>query len=209
VCTGLRALDPLACILVLCSGQSPSAEVGIGWFDRGASGLLNVESPEESTEDALRDMLSQPLRVKVPRKLRVNAKHRVQLQISSLEQALVAETLNVGLGGLFIRAVPPNIGIGDSVEFVLEFTKSVSGNAQPENSNALVNLINSEDPGAKSAASNERIQGLGTVAWVRSTALDGVPEGIGIQFSDIDPASFKKIQEFVASHRIKAFIPKA
>ena len=209
VCSGVRNLDPLACILVLSSGASPSSEQSIGWLDRGASGLLNIESPEASTADALRDMLSQPMRVKVPRKLRVSAKHRVQLQISSLEQALVAETLNVGLGGLFVRAVPQSIAIGDDVEFVLEFSTTVSGSTQPENTNTLVNLMNADDSDPKTNRSNESITGNGTVVWVRSTAQDGIPEGIGIQFRDIDPAGFKKIQEFVASHRIKAFIPKA
>jgi Tfp pilus assembly protein PilZ len=209
VCSGLRRLDPLACILVLVPAASPTAALGIGWLDRGASGLLSIESPESSTADALRDMLSQPLRVKVPRKLRVNATHHIQLQLASLEQALVAETLNVGLGGIFVRAVPQNIAIGDDVEFVLEFSAQVSGNSGPENNNPLVNLMNAEEGSSSSTQIAESIRGLGQVVWVRSTAQNGVPEGIGLQFKDVDAAGFKKIQEFVASHRIKAFIPKS
>lgn len=209
VCSGLRNLDPLACILVLHDGRSPDAESSIGWLDRGASGLLNLESSPENTEDALRDMLSQPLRVKVPRKLRVGAKHRVELQVASLEQALVAETLNVGLGGLFVRAVPPSIAIGDDVEFVLEFSNQVSGSAAPENTNVLVSRMNDDSAHGSKTAAKESIRGLGSVVWVRSTAQNGIPEGIGLQFKEIDPSGFKKIQEFVASHRIKAFIPKA
>jgi Tfp pilus assembly protein PilZ len=209
VCSGLRSLDPLACILVLVPPTSPSAAVGIGWLDRGASGLFCVDSPASSTADALRDMLSQPLRVKVPRKLRVNATHHIQLQLASLEQAIVAETLNVGLGGIFVRAVPQNIAIGDDVEFVLEFSRQVSGGSGPDNNNPLVNLINADEVPSSSTQTADSIRGLGQVVWVRSTAQNGVPEGIGVQFKDVDPAGFKKIQEFVASHRIKAFIPKS
>jgi|GEM_PF-1157773 len=209
VCSGLRSLDPLACILVLHSGPSPHAEHGIGWLDRGASGLLNLDTSPENTEDALRDMLSQPLRVKVPRKLRVGAKHRVELLMASLEQALVAETLNVGLGGLFVRAVPQNIAIGDDVEFVLEFSQNVSGGNPPENTNVLVSRMNDDNAVSSFTGSQESIRGLGSVVWVRSTAQNGVPEGIGLKFKDIEASGFKKIQEFVASHRIKAFIPKA
>jgi Tfp pilus assembly protein PilZ len=209
VCSGLRNLDPLACILVLVPPTSPTAALGIGWLDRGASGLLNIDSSEASTADALRDMLSQPLRVKVPRKLRVNATHHIQLQLASLEQALVAETLNVGLGGIFVRAVPQNIAIGDDVEFVLEFSRQVSGNSGPDNNNPLVNLMNADETPSSSKQTAESIRGLGQVVWVRSTAQNGVPEGIGLQFKDVDAAGFKKIQEFVASHRIKAFIPKS
>jgi len=208
VCAGIRALDPFACILVLASAESPKAEEGIGWLDRGASGLFNPNAPESTTQDALRDMLSQPLRLKVPRKLRVSAKHRVELHVASFEQALVAETLNVGLGGLFVRAVPQNVAVGDDVEFVLEFSRQVSGNNEPENSDPLVTRMNKDDSMSDRIA-NESIRGNGTVVWVRSIAKDGIPEGIGLQFKDIEEAGFKKIQEFVASHRIKAFIPKA
>ncbi|MEO5667961.1 MAG: PilZ domain-containing protein [Bdellovibrionota bacterium] len=205
VCKGLRAIDPLVCILVVASSSTPTAEIGIGWLDLGASGLLNLDAPEASTEDALRDMLSQPLRVKFPRKLRVNAKHRVKLQLASLEQAIVAETLNVGLGGLFIRVVPPNVAIGDDIEFVLEFTPMVSGKAVADNLNPLVHRMNEDEaPQGKL----ESIRGRGNVVWVRSTAQNDVPEGIGLEFKNVDPAGLKKIQEFVASHRIKAFIPK-
>jgi Tfp pilus assembly protein PilZ len=209
VCDGLRKLDPLACILVISPPESPSAELGISWLDRGASGLLNLDAPSARTEDTLRDMLSLPLRVKVPRKLRVSAKHRVEIRVASFEQALVAETLNVGLGGLFIRTVPQNVAVGDEVEFILEFSRQVSGNSAPENTNTLVNKMNDDDVADPRAPLEESIRGLGTVVWVRSTAQNDTPEGIGLQFRDIDPISFKKIQEFVASHRIKAFIPRS
>jgi hypothetical protein len=207
-CTGLRELDSSTCILVLHEQEVPSSELSITWLDRGASGLFQPNSPPPSTEDALRDMLSLPLKIKVPRKVRLGSKHKVEIQLSSLEQALVAETLNIGLGGLFIRAVPQNIRANDEVDFVLQFSSTTSDSAASANSNPLVDLINQE-ASKKASADVSEIRGSGIVVWVRTTAKNGVPEGIGIQFTDVDDAGFKKLKDFIASHRIKAFIPKA
>jgi len=210
-CAGLRELDPHSCILVLSRAESPSSAMSIQWLDRGASGLLNIKANVESTEDALRDMLSKPLRVKVPRKVRMNARHKVEIQMASLEQALVAETLNIGLGGLFIRSVPQGVSVGDEVEFVLQFSESVSGNHSPENIDPLVAKMNESAPHSAKQGENplNEIRGTGSVVWVRSTQQGDEPEGIGLQFSEVEEQGFKKLQDFIASHRIKAFIPKA
>jgi Tfp pilus assembly protein PilZ len=210
LCQGIRRLDPLTCILVLSGSESPSSEQSIRWLDRGANGLLNLSAPVQSTEDPLRDMLSLPLRVKVPRKVRMNARHKIELHLASLEQALVAETLNIGLGGLFIRSVPQGVSIGDEVEFVLQFSQNVSGQTNPENSNPLVaKMDESEDTPVKSSQSPSQIRGSGSVVWVRSTPQGDEPEGIGLKFEDVEPDGFKKLQDFIARHRISAFIPKA
>jgi hypothetical protein len=211
-CAGLRQLDPFSCILVLTGADSPSSSQSIAWLDRGASGLLNISAPVESTEDPLRDMLSQPLRVKVPRKVRMNARHKVELNVASLEQALVAETLNIGLGGLFIRSVPQGINVGDEVEFVLQFSQNVSGQTAPENDNPLVSKMNESTlhPALQSSAKEpSEIRGTGSVVWVRSTRQGDEPEGIGLKFGEVEATGFKKLQDFIASHRIKAFIPRA
>lgn len=206
---GLRKLDPSCCILIQTPVESPPAEIVIGWLDRGTNGLFNLKAPIESTEDSLRDMLSKPLKVKVPRKVRMNSRHLIELQLASLEQALVSETLNIGLGGLFIRSAPQGVQVGDEVEFVLQFSKSVSDKAAPENSDPLVLKINDESSSNAKEPKNKEIRGTGSVVWVRNSPAPEAPEGVGLQFLEVEPEGFKLLQEFIANHRIKAFIPKA
>ena len=140
----------------------------------------------------------------------MSARHKIEIQLASFEQALVAETLNIGVGGLFIRSVPQGLAVGDEVEFVLQFTPNVSGQASPENNNPLVSRMNDDSsPSANTPSVRSEIRGNGSVVWVRSAPVGNEPEGFGLQFKEVESEGFKKLQEFIASHRIQAFIPKA
>ena len=51
----------------------------------------------------------------------------ISLSIASLEQAIVAETLNISCSGLFVRVAPPGVRVGEHVHFVLTLVSALGG----------------------------------------------------------------------------------
>jgi len=187
---GVRELDRSLCVLML-ADQMTAAGDTMHWLDRGATGLLHRGFESSTLTEALGEILSRRLNSQIQRSARVPAQHEISLRLASLEQALVAETLNVGLGGLFARVVPVNARPGDPIDFRLVLAKEVA------------------DSGWSDDANLGEIRGTGIVAWVRPYANAEGPEGVGIQFVDLEPASREILEKFVSSRRVRAFIPKA
>lgn len=208
LCRGIRALDSQACILTLSSEAVPSGDTAVGWMDRGANGLFNPSQKPEHSFTLLRELLTLPLKNMRPREARVETQHKVELRIASIEQAIASETMNVGTGGLFIRAIPQGAEVGDLIEFTLKFDDSVSVSNNGREDDPRV-LKMEEDSSKQNANKVEDISGEGRIAWIRRSAGDGLPEGIGLQFTLLSAADFKRIQDFVARRRVKAFIPKS
>lgn len=205
---GLRDLDPAVCIVVLWN-NNPSASELMTWLDRGATGLYNPKNKNPESDAALMEALSLRVSDHLAREPRTQSCHKVRIQLASLEQAMAAETLNLGFGGMFLRISPREIKAGDEVEFQLEFggTLGIQGDS-PTDSNPLLKKMD-ESPSGPAQKSGEKIEGSGRVVWVRSTQKDGLPEGIGLQFSKLSPAVQTQIRNFVVNHRLHAFIPKA
>jgi hypothetical protein len=205
---GLRELDPAVCIIVLWTTQ-PSAQEIMTWLDRGATGLYNPKISHPAGDSALLEALALRVSAHLAREPRAHSRHIVKIQIASLEQAMAAETLNLGFGGMFLRISPRDMKVGDEVEFQLEFGGSlgVQGESDTDH-NPLVKKM--DDPGlAAHKGILTSLEGTGRVVWVRSTQKDGLPEGIGLQFSKLSPEVQKQIRNFVVNHRLHAFIPKA
>jgi hypothetical protein len=206
IINGLRALDPGVCVLVLTSQRIPSSAHVMEWLDYGATGLIHEDFEPSEVADSLHEALGRRLSVHLPRKARVPIRHKVQVQIASLEQALVAETLNVGMGGMFIRSVPQNVAVGHEIEFEFQFSRNVGMALSEREDDPVVRKMEADEHASNNLGT---VHGSGTVVWVRSKPAGGLPEGMGVQFKDVDPAGLRLIQNFVATHRIRAFIPKS
>lgn len=205
----VRELDPGVPIFVLTKAMPTGAEV-MAWLDAGASGLIKRDFTGKNLSEPLQEMLLKRFRTNLPRHPRAKARHKIEIRIASLEQAVVSETLNVGTGGLFIRAVPQDVSVGDSVDFEFVLSKEVSGGDITGDSKPDP-LLAKMDEDLKSASSTlgHRIRGTGHIVWVRTLADRTGPEGIGLQFDELEPEAQKWIKAFVSAHRVRAFVPKS
>lgn len=204
--SGIRRLDPHACILML-TDTIPETKDLMGWMDHGATGVLNIDFLAENLSDSIQEMLE--MRLKSHRKNpRAPAQHKIQIHMDSLEQAVVAETVNVGYGGFFVRAVLANASIGDRVEFEFLRAKELGGNNSAEPEDLNVRKVNAEDQGL-SDEGLYWVKGMGRVSWIRSREEEGAPAGMGIEFIELEAKSEAWIHEYVSKRRIHAFIPKS
>ncbi len=203
----LRSLDGSLCLFVLVS-DPPCGADSVNWLDAGASCILSQTlNPNEITE-GLKEILSRRLAAHRPRAARLPVKHKIKIRCASLEQALVAETLNLGTGGMFVRTLPQGVQVGDLVEFNFELSRLVSdAGAESSLSNPLVAKMETTFSGS-GPLELDGLAGQGVIAWVRNRALPGTPEGLGIQFLDLSPKARQMIQEFLHHHGSRSFIPK-
>jgi DNA-binding NarL/FixJ family response regulator len=202
---GVRQLDNAACVLML-ADEMPAAGDTMHWLDRGATGLLQRDFRPDHLTEAFGEILSRRLQVQIQRLPRVTAGHEVKLKLASLEQGVVAETVNVGTGGLFARVVPAGVKVGDRVDFRIELSREVSESKVQEIPSFVGKL--DERPDGPTAEVSE-IRGSGVVVWVRPNAGSEGPEGIGIQFRELEGESRRALESFVSARRVRAFIPKA
>ncbi len=209
LCSGLKSLASNVCILALSPNESaPSGDEALSWLDQGADGLINLNAEFDNTYGLLRELLTIPLKTFHSRHARVAARHQVTVRLSSFTQAMVSETINIGTGGIFIRSVPPNVTVGDTVEFVLRFSDTIADFAGSETRSKLVDKVD-EEVGASIRVASSDLSGVGKVAWVRQSPKGDLPEGIGVEFVQLSEESSDKLKDFVASRRVKAFIPKS
>jgi DNA-binding NarL/FixJ family response regulator len=198
---GIRKLDPSACIVLIVDFH-PNSEQVMDWMDRGASGILDWNFDPKLISESLWDLLATRMSLKrgLPRS---PTRHKIQIKYSTLEQALVAETLNIGFGGFFVNTVIAGAVASDVVDF--EFLKSdmLSDGSSVEVENHLVNKIN--DTIVDEASS---ICGVGKIVWLRARDTPDSPRGMGIQFVEIAENHKKWIEEFVRKRRVYSFIPK-
>lgn len=210
---GLLESDPATCILLLMDHIPASAET-MAWLDRGATGLLHRKFKAVEIAEPLKEALSKRMERQIARHPRTPVRHKIQMRMPSLEQALVAETLNLGTGGMFVRTVPPNIVVGDYIDFEFILTsdaQSESSTSGPGATDTHPLLIKMEEE-TKAIVTGQKgkpIAGTGSVVWIRQRAEKEMPEGIGIQFSELSPEAQRWISAFVATHRIRSFIPQS
>ncbi len=209
LCDGIKHLEPKACILAIGESEPPSGDAAISWLDQGADGIFNIDSDPDSSFSLFRELLSLPLKTFRSRHVRVPARHKITIRLSSFAQALATETMNIGTGGLFIRSIPPNVAIGDQVEFTLLFTKTIGDNSASENTPELVKRMETLEEKSEIQINSSDLSGEGKVVWIRHHAQGDLPEGIGVEFVRLSEDSNKKLGDFIASRRVKAFIPKS
>lgn len=110
---------------------------------------------------------------------RVKAEFEVKLSFSSIDEAILARTLNIGQGGMFICYEQlPEVGV--SIDFEVFFQ---SGKIKS-------------------------FSGAGKVVWIRKEGTKDFPRGFGVKFMELEEEHSKAIDEFVKERKIMAFIPK-
>ncbi len=197
----MHKLDEKLPILNL-GDQIPSGAEAMRWIDIGCSGFLNRNFKQKELSEGLAELLELRM-LQQARYSRVKAQGMVRITIASFNQALAAETLNLGQGGMFIRALSKEASAGSAINFELRLNPTVGETIETNpNSNLFVDRLD-EIPGQK----RQVIRGQGTVAWIRESPNAEGPEGMGIQFTEIDPAGSKLIENFVALKKSKYFIP--
>ncbi|NCN26427.1 hypothetical protein GW915_02535 [bacterium] len=204
--SGVRKLDQNACILMV-KDEMPNGADLMRWLDRGATGVVHLDFDPEKLSDSLSDMLE--LRLKLARRTpRAPASHSMLLRISSIEQAVVSETLNVGHGGFFVGSIIPGAKADDLINF--EFVQGegeLSLGFSAEGKDPLAKKIDDDD--VSNSLSSQTIQGLGRIVWIRKALAGNEPEGMGVEFVELSDPSKKWVEKYVRNRRIHAFIPKA
>ncbi len=199
----LRSSDQAAAIIALCSNPESSQEI-MRWMDFGATGVMNQNKNAFLVNDALREALTHRLVAHKTRSVRVEARQQVKLKINSMEQALVTETMNIGLGGMFLRFVPANTKIGDNIAFEIVFTDVLSDLQATDVSDPMVQKLNAE---IQTHSDGFSISGIGRVAWIRTSPQGNIPEGMGIQFGDLHKSALDFVQKFVGARKRHSYIP--
>jgi hypothetical protein len=207
----LRTLDPSVGIVVLTEGPATGRDT-MNWLDMGASALISFDTASRHLNEALRELFASRILNHTVRTPRIPAKHKIVLQMASLEQAIVAETLNLGMGGMFIRTLPQDSNIGDLVEFEFVFSQQIAGTSDQstwESNPALQKMEAETGTTSKQGGSLSQFSGKGSIVWIRSTAQASEPEGIGIQFLELESKTREFLLQFIKSHGFKSFIPRA
>ena len=200
-----RGLDARLPILKV-SEAIPGGELALQEISRGLSAFVREGFDIKDLDVTLTELLTNRFEEHAPRLPRFQVQHKVKLRIASLEQAIVAETLNVGRGGLFVRTLPQDIKVGDLVNFDLNIHQEVAlGLSSEDDPITQLSRANSANaPGTET----DSIRGQGVVVWVRPQQ-DPLKyhEGFGLHFTDLDPATSLRIENFVSAHGLKAYIP--
>ena len=124
--------------------------------------------------------------------------------MTSIEQAIVSETINVGVGGIFVRQVPQNTTVGDLVDFEFVLSPKASGIDKTNTSNPI-DKIEPQRSNVKDC-----IAGTGKIVWIRQHDEGrDLPEGIGIEFIKLASPMAKLLEHYLKTHSVLSFIPKS
>lgn len=194
---GLRRSDPELC-LILMSAKGLQREEVMGWLDEGLNGVLRIPFDPLLVADPLVEILRKKLgyRRAAPR---VDTVKNVSLEIASLEQAIVAETLNISCSGLFVRVTSRDVRVGEQVQFCLSLVSTVG--VSSEQTPNPIDLLEAQ------RAQRPEIRGHAEVVWVRSRPQGPLPEGIGLRFLDFSDTGMDLLRSYIAKRRLSAMIP--
>ena len=194
---GLRQSDPELCLLLL-SGKEIQREDAMALLDMGTNGIVRIPFDPLLVSDPLVEILKKKLGYhrSAPR---VELLQKIELSIASLEQAIVAETLNVSCSGLFVRVAPRDVRVGEHVEFCLSLVPALAG-GDSSGSNPIDRVV-------AAGAANREIRGRAEVVWVRSRPKDNLPEGIGLRFMDLNESGMVNLRAYIAKRRLTSMIP--
>lgn len=194
--SGLRNSDPEVCLLLL-SGKELQREEIMGWLDMGLNGVIRIPFDPLLVSDPLVEILKKKLSFHraAPRLTKV---HKVELSIASLEQAIASEIVNLSCSGIFVRAVPQGVRVGEQVEFSLQLVSTLSGSA---------GILNPIDHIEKGRSGEKEIHGRAEVVWVRPRPMGSLPEGMGLRFLDLNESGMDAIRNYIAKRRLSSMIP--
>lgn len=198
IASNLKSLDPqIFTLFVLHTELSPA--LTMNGVQRGVDAFVswncNFAVAKEMILEALTTKLDH-----FRKQLRAPVRHKIRISIASIAQAVVAETLNVGTGGMFVRSLPQNIQKGDAVDFEFLLGGPLSFDSGSEQDNPLDEL---------EKTSSQSLKGSGWVVWIRPTPKESLPEGMGIQFSNLETETQQLIEDYIRNHKIQSFIPNS
>ena len=206
----LRRNDPNIAIFLF-NKSIPDGTTLMHWMDAGVTAFLQRGDSGAHLDEALEELLMRRLASQYRRRLRVPHAHKLNVSFPSLAQALVAETLNIGTGGMFIQTKTREMKVGDVVEFTftLDSGSSASQKAPTDDATRPDVLALMDNPSHSAGNIEHFINGTGKIVWVRSEASIEMPEGIGLQFLDLEANGQILLDDFVKKTGTHAFIPKA
>jgi len=147
--------------------------------NKGAEALFSKPFNTKVIQEAIGRLLTSPEQRWSRLSDRVEAELKIQLQFQDMPKAIDAQVLNLGRGGMFVSLSQGQYpNVNDPVGFGITFDG---------------------DPAS--------LDGSGVVRWVRTQDVPSFPAGCGIEFTHLDEPGRKRIIDFVAAKKPKAFIP--
>ena len=149
-------------------------------YDKGADAIFGKPFDLEMIANRI-ELLLAPVKERFSkRQERVDAPAEVRIKRKNIEDTLHGKLLNIGRGGMFVCLDDVIPKVGEGIEFKINF-----------------------DEGDFSILS-----GIGLNRWVRLTASEGMPKGMGIEFVSLSPSSTQSLMTFLSHNLPRAFIPK-
>jgi hypothetical protein len=198
---GIKVLDPGALIVGLADTLPEKKEI-TQWMKVGISVWLKKDFTVSELDSSLKEAFAQRVSM-IPRKLRVKVDHNVEVRMASLAQASVAEVIDLGLGGMFIRTSPSGIKPGDKIEFSVKVVHQLGGTSFGKSQST--NPIDEMD---ELSETSQNFGGTALVVWVRSITNNHGPEGIGVQFLTVDSKTQRFFEDALVKRKTRVFIPE-
>ncbi len=152
-------------------------------YERGADAFLGKPIYPDNLYEVLR-RITAPLDRRWSNKPDAVPRMMIKADFSTLENQSLSQHFQLGRGGFFIsRQHILNVPHAQDlrVGFDLSFDKS---------------------------APLTRLQGIGTIRWIRSNPYDAFLQGYGIEFEYLEPESYRALLPLIESPSLLAFIPE-
>jgi len=149
-------------------------------YNKGAEALFSKPLDRKVLEETVSRLLVPPEARWSDSSDRVDTELNIALNVQGLSQALDAQVISIGRGGMFV-CLPQNTcpNVNDSVEFKIGFSND-----------------------------GPSLNGSGIVRWVRISSKDSKSSaGCGIEFTYLGHAERELILEYIKTKKPMAFIP--
>ena len=193
---GASKLDSGLCSLLVTGQTLPATELK-DLMDDGLTATLRSGFKAADVQDGLKEILAKRLTMHRQRAPRVPTRLHLVVKIASLEQGLAAETLDISVGGFFVGTVLEGAEMGRDLSFEFVLSPRVS-----DSNEGQTNPIDKSDD---AAGARPLIQGAGRIVWVRRTQGVMGPAGMGVEFTTLETASKRLIEDFVTRRRLGHF----
>lgn len=197
----LREFDPAVAAILVVSDSLQSIDTMTA-LESGFHGVLPLTQVERTLDS---DLIGEAIRGRLvrhrSRQPRAPLQQIVEIKIPSIDQALVAETLNIGTGGVFVRIKSPELKVNDHILFRLEISNDLSTRVYGTRGDTPLN------------PESVFIEAPSRVAWIRNMpAKNGneeLAEGTGLEFMELAPPYRARLKDLVQRLRAKAFVPQS
>ena len=175
----VKAINSRTPVVMLITGYSDLSLEDA--YDKGAEGIFS----KPCNLDALVESVHRALHTEKERWVRdlvsLPTDFNVEIKAESMGAAIRTRVLNIGRGGMFIAFETPPINADTRVAFQML-------------------------PGGTDMTSFE---GMGICRWLRHGSDPSLPDGMGIEFTDLTEQSLLLLQNLLNKLKPRAFIPKS